>query len=107
MCKCCEGIYPRYYNIHDMRRPKLINKQNKKRHEGKCHFCSENDYDLLDVHRITEGKDGGKYTDHNTVTACACCHRKIHSGRIVIDRWYQSTGGRVLHYTEDGEEKWQ
>ena len=90
-----------------MKKLRLINKKNKKRHVGKCHFCEEDDYELLDTHRIVEGKDGGRYVDHNVVVACATCHRKIHAGRIVIDRWYQSTTGKILHYEEDGLEKWK
>lgn len=82
-------------------------KQIKKLIEKKCYFCGEDDYDLLDVHRILEGKDGGKYVDHNMVVSCSLCHRKIHAGRIEIKGRYYSTSGRyLLHYFEDGEEKW-
>ena len=90
-----------------MRKPKLINKQNKKRHAGKCYICEESEYVLLDLHRIVEGHAGGRYTEDNTVVACVSCHRKIHGGLINIDKWYQSTLGRVLHYEENGEEYWK
>lgn len=74
----------------------------------KCLFCGESDYDLLDVHRILPGEQGGTYHDRNTVCSCALCHRKAHSGRIVIQGKYLSTSGEwVLHYVEDGEEKWR
>jgi hypothetical protein len=83
-------------------------KQRKKLIEKKCYFCDENDYSLLDVHRILEGKDGGKYVDHNMVVTCCKCHRKIHAGRIEIHgRYYSTAGKHVLHYTEDGEEYWR
>lgn len=85
----------------------MINKQARKRSEGKCYLCGENDYSLLDVHRIVEGKNGGRYTEHNTVVLCANCHRRTHYGALTIHRWYNSTNGRVLHYTENGEEKWK
>lgn len=85
-----------------MKKTKLINKQVKKRYDKKCHFCGEDDYCVLDVHRIVEGKDGGKYTDFNTVTACSVCHRKIHAGKIQVFRKYLSTGGGyVLHYIDE------
>jgi hypothetical protein len=89
-----------------MRKPRLINKQARKRIEGKCYFCDETDYDLLDVHRILEGADGGKYTNRNSLVVCCKCHRKIHAGRIRLDRRYLSTSGRwLLHYwDEDGVE---
>jgi hypothetical protein len=38
---------------------------------------------------------------------CCRCHRRIHAGEIVIDRYYNSTKGKVLHYFENGEEFWQ
>lgn len=76
--------------------------------EKKCYFCGEEDYALLDAHRIIPGEDGGKYHDLNIAVTCANCHRKIHGGRIVVDRRYYSTAGKwILHYWDDGEERWQ
>lgn len=90
------------------RRKQLINKTVKKRIDGKCQFCPCDTYELLDVHRIDEGHRGGRYTEHNTVTCCANCHRKIHAGYIKIDRKYPSASGRlVLHYWIDGEERYE
>lgn len=85
---------------------KLINKKISKLIAKKCFFCDIDDYALLDVHRIIPGEKGGTYTEANTVVCCANCHRKIHNGKIVIDRKYPSTGGVVLHYWEGKEEKW-
>jgi hypothetical protein len=77
----------------------------KKKIDKKCKFCSQDDYCTLDVHRIIPGSQGGEYTDLNTVTTCGNCHRKIHDGKIKIDRKYFSTKGWVLHYfDEDGKE---
>lgn len=84
-----------------------MDKKAKKKRDGRCYFCQEDDYDVLDVHRITPGEKGGLYTEHNTVTTCASCHRKCHSGRITIDRWYNSTSGRTLHFWADGIEHWR
>ncbi len=86
----------------------LINKKAKKMYEKVCYICGEDDYDLLDVHRIVPGKEGGQYTEHNSLVTCSNCHRKCHSGRVIIDRKYQTTLGKwLLHYWEDGEEKWK
>jgi hypothetical protein len=83
-------------------------KQIKKKLDKHCYFCKENDYSLLDSHRIVPGQKGGKYTDFNTLTVCANCHRKCHSGRIEILGRYPSTAGRwVLHFKEDNCEKWK
>lgn len=86
---------------------KLIDKKAKKKNDGKCYFCQENDYDLLDVHRIKEGANGGRYTEFNTITVCVACHRKVHAGKIQVFRKYYSTGGWILHYiNEEGKEVW-
>lgn len=75
--------------------------------ERKCQICDEDNYDLLDAHRITPGSEGGKYTKHNTVCLCSNCHRKVHAGLITIDGKFESTKGTVLHYFIDGEEFWR
>lgn len=89
------------------RKERLINKAHAKMESGKCFFCGDEEYCTLDLHRIIPGKDGGRYTRHNTVCACSNCHRKIHDGKIKIDRRYPSTKGWVLHYwDEEGGEHW-
>jgi hypothetical protein len=91
-----------------MRKRKIIDKKVKKIIDKKCYFCSCDKYELLDVHRIVEGSQGGKYVDHNSVSCCALCHRKIHAGIIKIDRKYPTSLGQwVLHYWINGEEKWE
>ena len=82
-------------------------KQIKKLFDKRCYLCGEEDYSLLDVHRILEGKDGGEYHEMNTITVCCKCHRKIHAGRIRVFRKYTTTLGKVvLHYVdEDGVER--
>lgn len=91
-----------------MRIKRTINKIEKKRSEKVCHLCPNDDYSQLDVHRIVPGELGGKYTNHNTVILCVSCHRRVHAGQITIERWYSTSAGRkVLHYWENGEEKWQ
>lgn len=88
--------------VYMSRKKFLINKVVAKTVAGKCYFCPCDIYDLLDVHRIVEGSQGGKYTDFNTITVCSLCHRKIHSGIIKIFRKYFSTTGRwVLHYIDE------
>ena len=87
---------------------KLINKKCKKHLAGKCKFCPCNVYEFLDVHRILEGENGGKYTDLNTVVVCRKCHQEIHDGKIKIEKQYPSISGRlVLHYWKDGQEFWE
>lgn len=94
------------------RRKRLVNKEALKRGAVKCKFCTCDVYELLDVHRILEGKDGGTYeqtlTHGNCVVLCANCHRMVHAGIIKIDRWYTTTMGKmVLHFWKDGTEFWE
>lgn len=73
-----------------------------------CLFCGEDDYDLLDVHRVLPGSEKGTYHNRNTICCCSLCHRKCHSGRIkVLGKHLSTTGRWVVHYTEDGEEHWK
>lgn len=92
-----------------MRRKKLINKITNKLMAGKCYFCSVDDYACLNNHRIIPGENGGIYSEHNTLVLCANCHSRIHSDspQIIIDRKYYCTSGKwILHFWENGEEKW-
>lgn len=84
-----------------MRKKKIINKKFKKQADKKCYFCNCNIYELLDLHRIVEGENGGTYEELNTITTCALCHRKIHAGFIKVFRKYLSTKGWVLHYIDE------
>lgn len=86
---------------------KLIDKKLKKLADKKCYFCPEENYVVLDVHRIHPGEDGGRYTNLNTITVCCKCHRLINAGEIVTERKYLSSNGKwVLKYFEGGVEKW-
>lgn len=87
-----------------MKRNKAIDKKINKKAVGKCVICGEKDYSVLDNHRIKPGCEGGKYTKNNVCVLCSNCHRKVHSGDIVIHRYYNSTTGRVLHVEIGGEE---
>jgi hypothetical protein len=88
---------------------KLIDKKDKKNQDGECYFCGNNERCLLDVHRIQEGADGGRYTEFNSVVSCVVCHRKIHAGKIKIHgRHFSTTGRYILHFTnEEGKEVWR
>lgn len=83
-----------------------INKQAFKQSQAKCRICGGPHYAILDVHRIKEGCKGGKYTRLNSVCLCANCHRLVHDGQTIIDRYYPSTSGEhVLKILVNGEEK--
>jgi len=82
-------------------------KQIKKHCDKKCYFCDVSDYNLLDAHRIIPGSDGGTYNEWNMLTLCANCHRRCHSGSIVIhQKCFTSLGRHILRCTIDGKEEW-
>lgn len=87
------------------RKRKLIDKKAFKKCEGECKLCGESKYELLDVHRIISGKDNGEYTPYNSTCLCSNCHRRVHAGEITIHRYYDSTAGKILHITRNGEDK--
>lgn len=65
------------------------------------------DYDLLQVHRILPGEEGGPYTNINTISCCGNCHNKIHSGKIkVIEKKYCTSGRYMIHCFINCEEMW-
>ena len=85
----------------------FISKQAFKRRSKFCCICNEDDYDLLDTHRWKiEGKDGGKYNNHNCLCVCSKCHRKIHKNKIKIIGVFNSTAGKLVNYIdEENQEK--
>jgi len=78
------------------RKKALIDKKIFKKAEGKCRICGESDYAVLDIHRLLTGSQGGRYTKYNSVSCCANCHRRVHDGQIILDRYFHSTGGKML-----------
>ena len=83
--------------------------QNKKEYKdivGECVICGEDDRSTLEIHRIVEGENGGKYTEHNSICICSSCHSKVHHGSLEIVGKYKSTAGDVLIYKDakTGEE---
>lgn len=83
---------------------KPTKKQIRKLIAGKCFFCDSDEYEILDLHRIIQGCQGGTYNEANTVVCCCSCHRLVHAGKIIIDKKYNSTKGPLLHYFIEGKE---
>jgi hypothetical protein len=90
-----------------MSQKRYTKKQIKKLVQKNYFFCHEDNYALLDAHRIHEGCKGGTYHELNMLCVCSNCHRRVHSGEIVIDRKYMSTKGIVVHYWRNGKEFWE
>ena len=77
-----------------MKKRPFVSKKIRKLSEGKCRICGEDNYILLDVHRIIPGS---AYTFNGTTITCMSCHRLIHANKIKILGWVNSTAGRLLH----------
>jgi hypothetical protein len=76
----------------------FVSKQHRKRVEGACRICGEDNYSLLDVHRIVPGS---RYSYHGVTIICCACHRREQSGEIQILGWVHSTAGRLLHIIDE------
>lgn len=77
--------------------------QQRKKLGASCCICGNDDPCTLDCHRIIPGS---KYTDWGTITVCACCHRKIHDGQILITGKFNTTAGPMVCAIINGEETW-
>jgi len=85
----------------------------------KCYFCdvkdtvtlkstnNKNFRKLVEVHHIEEKNMGGTNEMSNLVPVCSNHHSMIHQNLIKIDKWYSSTKGMILKWTdENGNEHW-
>lgn len=79
---------------------KIINKKNFKKYAKKCFFCNNDNLNVLDVHRIFEGKNGGTYSSINVLVVCSNCHRKIHSNEIKIVKKHKSYNSNCNYLVE-------
>jgi 5-methylcytosine-specific restriction endonuclease McrA len=55
---------------------------------------------VVEIHHIIERKDGGKNYGANLVPCCSNHHSLIHTGDIVVDRYFNSTRGWLLRWTD-------
>lgn len=51
--------------------------------ERPCEKCGW-DKSYCDIHRIKQGKDGGKYELNNVIILCPNCHREIHQKKSIL-----------------------
>jgi len=85
---------------------KIQDKKSFKKIEGKCRLCGCDIYSTLDIHRIKPGEKDGKYSKDNVIVIDSNCHRRIHDGEIIIDRYYLcSNGKKLLRIIRDGKEE--
>ena len=67
----------------------------------KCDICNI-DMRSLDTHHIVSKTYGGSNVKSNITKLCPNCHRKVHSGDIIIEGWFMTSIGRKLIWRENG-----
>jgi len=58
----------------------------------------------LDNHHIHSLSKGGPDIKWNKCKICPNCHRNVHSGNLIIEGRFDSTGGNIIVYRKKGEE---
>ena len=76
----------------------------KKNISGKaiCQICNNIDY--LEQHHINGHDIPNADSKFNIIDICACCHKKIHVGDIIVEGHYLSTEGWNVIWHKKGEE---
>ena len=89
-----------------MKQPKLLAEPNT------CYMCgltinlkNKSERNLIEIHHIQYKSEGGDNSCFNLVPLCSNHHSLVHMKTIKIDRWYFSTKGWALLWTdENGKE---
>ena len=61
----------------------------------KCEIC-HGKFKSIDKHHITSRSYGGSNLKSNLANLCCNCHRKVHTGEIIIEGKFPSTGENGL-----------
>ena len=67
-----------------------------------CVICKETN--ILCEHHILGREIPNPNHPSNIVSLCSNCHRLVHEGEIIIEKWIMSTGGLELMWHKKGEE---
>jgi DNA mismatch repair protein MutS len=63
----------------------------------RCEVCGSRSG--LETHHIHHQADGGGHEASNLVCLCTGCHDDHHAGRLVIERWEDTSAGRQLKWS--------
>jgi len=67
-----------------------------------CEICNEKV--TLDSHHIQSICYNGSSEKWNKCNICPNCHRKVHTGLIIIEGWFATSLSKKLVYRNKGEE---
>ena len=59
-----------------------------------CDTC--HNLEFLEEHHINGRKIRNANLPFNLANICPNCHYKVHLGELIIEKWVQSTAGRIL-----------
>ena len=68
-----------------------------------CEICPS-EIKSTDKHHIHSRSKGGSNLPWNKARICPNCHRLVHTGELIIEGRFHSTGGNILVYRKKGEE---
>lgn len=77
------------------------------KNEAKCDYCrriifkDSTGADRLLLHHIKSLKDGGSGDVNNLTILCVSCHRKVHTGKIIIDPYGRSLNKALIEADSD------
>jgi len=78
-----------------------MSRRKKKKVKLPCEICKGEHF--LSTHHI-QGRDVPNCNhSSNLVDICDNCHREIHMGEIIIEGWFQTTGGKELIWYNKNE----
>jgi hypothetical protein len=69
--------------------------------EKECDICGNKE--ILEIHHIQGKKIYKPNRQSNLANICSNCHTKIHYGQVIIEKWVDSTEGRILIWHFKGE----
>lgn len=62
---------------NELREKEILRNKILVKYDYSCYICDKSpETNLLHMHRIISGKDGGEYTEDNVVLVCIGCHKK-------------------------------
>ena len=67
-----------------------------------CNICNKKI--LVDTHHIQSSCYGGVNKEWNRCKLCPNCHRKVHTGSIIIEGWFSTSISNILVYRNKGDQ---
>lgn len=86
------------YRTRTIKRTRASNRSGR----SPCDICSN--LEILEQHHINGRDIPNPNHPSNLASICSNCHTKIHYGKIIIERWIQTSDGLKLYWHNKDEE---